>query len=129
MSKTPEEETQEAREALAKYSPRYGTPAQIAAVQSALDAGARVLCVDAMGELSFLVFRPVPPNVEEALHTMIPVPPPRSWLDPGTRYVTDNPNWDRTPYWDVDFLNIEITVLDQGTDFLNLEITTLDRGA
>jgi len=65
----------------------------------------------------------------EALHTMIPVPPPRSWLDPGTRYVTNNPNWDRTPYWDVDFLNIEITVLDQGTDFLNLEITTLDRGA
>lgn len=39
------------------------------------------------------------------------------------------PSHDRTPYWDVDFLNIEITVLDQGTDFLNLEITTLDRGA
>jgi hypothetical protein len=103
IPKTPEEEAQYAREALAKYSPKYGTPAQIAAVTLALDAGVKVLCVDYM-DLSFLVFRPVPPNVEEALNALIPVPPPRSWLDPGeARYVTTNPNWQRTPYWDLDF--------------------------
>lgn len=58
--------------------------------------------MDALGELSFLVFRPVPPNVEEALSTLAQVPdqPP---FGPCTRYVTDNPNWERTPYWDLEF--------------------------
>lgn len=100
-AKTPEEETREARESLAKYSPRYGTPAQIAAITLALDAGARVLCVDALGELAFLVFRPVPPNVEEAMNALMEVPRPHPFAG-GTRYVTDNPNWERTPYWDTD---------------------------
>lgn len=104
MRQTPEDEAREAREAredLAKYSPRYGTPDQIAAITLALDAGARVLCVDAMGELAFLVFRPVPPELEVALDALVRVP--RVPFGPGTRYVTDNPNWDRTPYWDIDF--------------------------
>lgn len=104
MRQTPEDEAREAREDLAKYSPRYGTPDQIAAITLALDAGARVLCVDVLGELgelAFLVFRPVPPELESALDALVRVP--RVPFGPGTRYVTDNPNWDRTPYWDIDF--------------------------
>lgn len=101
-AKTPEEEAREARAGLAKYSPRYGTPDQIAAITLALDEGARVLCVDALGELAFLVFRPVSPKLEATLNAFMEVPRPHP-LGPGTRYVTDNPNWDRTPYWDIDF--------------------------
>ena len=99
--KTPEEGSAVARELLTKYIPQYGNSAQIAALTLALDAGARVLCVDAMGELAFLVFRPVPPNVEEALNALAQVPRPFPF-GPGTRYVTDNPNWQSTPYWDTD---------------------------
>ncbi len=53
-------------------------------------------------ELAFLVFRPVPPELESALDALMEVPRPHPF-GPGTRYVTDNPNWDRTPYWDIDF--------------------------
>lgn len=102
MSMTPEEDARVAREALALYSPRYGTPAQIAAVQMALDAGVRVLCAGALGELAFLVFRPVPPELEAVLDALTQVPRPFP-CSPGTRYVTDNLNWNRTPYWDIDF--------------------------
>lgn len=88
-----------AREALAQYSPRYGTPAQVAAITLALNESARVLCVDAMGELAFLVFRPVSPKLEETLNALVRVPLYPS--APCTHYVTDNPNWERTPYWDI----------------------------
>jgi hypothetical protein len=101
MTQTLAEEARYAREALAKYSPQYGTPAQVATVTKALDAGVRVLCVDAMGELSFLVFRPVPPELEQTLDAMR-----GQWTGdnhwPLAGYVTDNPNWKRTPYWDVE---------------------------
>lgn len=100
-AKTPEEEARQAREDLAKYSPRYGTPAQIAAVNAALGAGVRVLCVDALGELAFLVFRPVPPELESALDALTRERGLNGW--PLARYVYDNPNWERTPYWDVEF--------------------------
>ena len=101
MTRSPAEEAKYARESLARYSPTYGTPSQVAAVTAALDAGVRVLCVDAMGELSFLVFRPVPANLEEVLNTLTRERGGNGW--PLARYTTDNPNWDQTPYWDVEF--------------------------
>lgn len=101
MTQTPAEEAKYARESLARYSPTYGTPSQVAAVTTALDAGVRVLCVDAMGELSYLVFRPVSPDLEVALDALTRERGLNGW--PLARYVTDNPNWDRTPYWDVEF--------------------------
>lgn len=101
MTQPLEEEATYARGALTRYSPKYGTPAQVGVVANALDAGVRVLCVDAMGELSFLVFRPVPTILEEVLNTLTRERGGNGW--PLARYVTDNPNWDRTPYWDVEF--------------------------
>lgn len=101
MTRPPAEEARYAQAALAKYSPKYGTPAQVEVVANAMDAGARVLCVDAMGELSFLVFRPVPANLEEVLTALTRERGANGW--PLARYVYDNPNWDRTPYWDVEF--------------------------
>ena len=86
-----EDEAREARAALARHG---GTPAQVAAVTLALDAGVRVLfiCHPTLGEPSFVVFRPVPPNVEEVLNAL-PVTE--------ATYVTTNPNWNRIPYWDI----------------------------
>lgn len=71
ITRTPKEEAREARESLAKYG-HVGTPAQVAAVTLALDAGARVLFVThpTLGGLSFLVYRPVPANVEDALNAL-----------------------------------------------------------
>jgi len=103
IRRTPEEESQEAREALALYG-HLGTPAQVAAITLALDEGARVVFAHhpTLGELAFLVFRPVTPKVEGALNALANIPRPFPF-GPGTRYVTDNPNWEGTPYWDTDF--------------------------
>lgn len=102
ITRTPEEEAREARESLAKYG-HEGTPAQVAAITLALDAGARVLFVThpTLGGLSFLVYRPVPANVEDALNALANVPDQPRWDSPCTHYVTDNPNWGNVPYWDV----------------------------
>lgn len=100
---TPIEEAREARASLALYG-HYGTPAQVAALTLALNAGARVSFVHhpTLGELSFLVWNPVSPEVKSALDALT--------LEPSVvpyyriaEYVTNNVNYPGATYWCLDF--------------------------
>lgn len=94
-----------ARQGLKDYGEEYLTPDQFKVMKAALNYDAPVLFRNhpTLGEMAFLVFRPVPESLEESLTDLVRAADARRAAGDfgNTRYVTDNSNFPQ-PYWELE---------------------------